>query len=110
VTGECEEDVIEVWGVNCQALDRKRFSIELVEHGPQGPNAAVARYLQRQLGGVALQHAERAGRPFKPGLVSELQADVSAGDQTLELVRGAFSHYRPVVEDCDPVGDLVRLL
>ena len=59
---------------------------------------------------VAAGVAERARGRLERARVGEAQADVAAGDQPLELVRGALGDEPAVVEHGDPVGELVGLL
>ena len=113
VAGEDEEDVVEIGGMDRQFVDVDRFGVEAVEQGPQGPDTAVARELQGELVVVAggrVRHPEGASGRFELARVGEPQADVTAGDEPLELVRSALGDQLPVVEERDPVGELVRLV
>src|SRR5258708_18401758 len=105
-----EKDVIEVGGVNRQVIDCNRFIVEPVEHGPQGPDAAVGRDLERELVVVARHLANGAGSRFEPVRVGELQADVAAGDAAFELVGGSLGNQLPPIENRDPGGELGRLV
>ena len=104
-----EKDVIEVGGVNRDSVDRERFVVEPVEHGPQGPDAAVGRDLERELVVVARHLAKAAGGRVELARVGELQADVAAGDAAFQLAGGSLGHQLPAVENREPVGELVRL-
>jgi hypothetical protein len=50
------------------------------------------------------------GGGLQPVRVGELQPDVAARDAALELVRGALGDHPAVVQQGDPVGQLVGLL
>src|SRR5260370_7842974 len=77
VAGKGEEDVIKIGGVNRYSVDRERFVVEPVEHGPQGPDAAVGRDLERELVVVARHLAQAPGSPFHPAPARDLHADVT---------------------------------
>ena len=61
VTGEGEEDVIEVGSVNRQCVDRDRFLFEPVEHGLQRSDAAISWNLKREIAVVARYRPQTAG-------------------------------------------------
>src|SRR6185312_10820845 len=87
---EGEEDVVEVGGVDGQGVDADLVGVEAVEQRAQRLDAAVARDLEGQLLVVAARVAERTGGRLERARVREAQADVAAGDEPLELVRGAL--------------------
>ena len=75
-----------------------------------GLDVAVARHLQRQGLLVAGRGGQQPPGRVELALRGEAQFDVPAGDAALELVGGALGHDPAVVEQRDPVGELVRLL
>ena len=97
-----------VW--TARVVDVDRLGVEAVEQRAQRLDAAVARELERQLLVVAAGVAERARGRLERVRVGEAEADVAAGDQPLELVRRALGDEPAVVEDGDPVGELVGLV
>jgi hypothetical protein len=96
--------------VDRQAADLDRGVLQPVEQDPERLDGTVARDLQREGGVVAHRLPEDAGGRLEPVRVGELEADVAAGDAALELVRGALGDQPAVVEQRDPVGELVGLL
>ena len=59
---------------------------------------------------VAHHLAQSVGGQFEPAHVGKLQADMSAGDAAFELIGGSLGNQLPLIENCDPVGELVRFL
>src|SRR5665811_932704 len=110
VTGDGKEDVIQIWGVDRESLDLDRVSGEPIEQGLQRPDTAVVRNLQLESVVAAGHCAEAAGGRLQSAHIGELQSDVTAGDQRLQLAGSALRDQLPLVEDCDPVGELVGLL
>lgn len=91
-------------------LDLDAGPVELVEHLAERGDAAVAGDGQGQLvgvGGRARQQAGGGGERLRP---VEPQLEVPAGQPLLELGRGALGDDPALVEDGDPVGQLVGLL
>jgi hypothetical protein len=99
MAGQCEEDVIEIWRMHGQAVDLDLFVVELLEQGPQRLDTAVRGDLQCQGIVIARHLAEDAGGCRQPGGVRELEPDVAAGNETLELVRGSFGNQSPMRGD-----------
>src|SRR5262249_56991661 len=84
--------------------------VEPVEQGPQRPEAAVAGHLQGEGLVVPRRRAERLGRRFQVMRAGELQLDVPAGDAALELLGAALGDDPALVEDRDPIGEMIRLV
>src|ERR1700743_1356317 len=93
VTGQGQEDIVEVRRVHRELLDVDRVLVQPVQHSPDRLHPAVARHSQGQ--------RRRAGEP---------EPDVAARDLALELVRGALGHQAAPVQHRDPVGQLVGFL
>jgi hypothetical protein len=110
LAGEGEEDVVEVGRVDRQLADFDGCVLEPVQQRPQRLDAAVAGDLEGERLVVAHRLPEHAGGRLQPVRVGEPEADVAAGDAALELVRGALGDQPAVVEQRDPVGELVGLL
>ena len=101
MAGEGEEDVVEIGGVDRELVDVDRLGVELVQQGLQRADAAVAGERQGELVFVAGDVAEGASGRFELAGVGEAQADVTARDEPLELVRGALGDQLPAVENRD---------
>ena len=69
-----------------------------------------SRDLECELVVVAHHLAQGTGGQFEPAHVGKLQADMSAGDAAFELIGGPLGNQLPLIEHCDPVGELVRFL
>ena len=110
VAGQRQEDVIEIGRFDRQAGDLDRARVEPVEEGPQGADPAVARDLQGERLAVAGRTLEGPGGPLELGRVGEREPDVAARHQPLQLVRRPFGDQHPVVEDRDPMRELVGLV
>jgi hypothetical protein len=96
--------------VDRQAADVGCGVVEPVEQGPQRPQAAIAGHLQGERLVVSRRRAEGPGRRFQLVRVGELQPDVPAGDAALELLGGALGDDPALIEDRDPVGELIGLV
>ena len=66
--------------------------------------------LQGERIAVTCAGVEEAGRAIEATQIGEPQDDVAARDEPLELLRGAFDDQPAVVEQRDPVGEVVGLL
>ena len=96
--------------MDAEGVDVDRCYVQVVEHCPQRADATVAGYLQGERFVVAGGAAEDAGGRGELGWIGELQPDVAARDQPLELVGGALRDEPAVVEEGDPVSQPVGLL
>ena len=88
-----------------------RRGVEPVEEAPQRADAAVARDLEGQRLVVARGAPSNARAALSSAVgVGELEPDVTARDQPLELVRRPLGDDLAAVEHGDPIGEPVRLL
>src|SRR5437899_231606 len=110
LSGEGEEDVVEIRRVHRQALDANPLMVELFEEDFQGPGRAVVRDLKSQGVIVARRFAEARHGSVQSLDVTEVQLDVTARNPAFELVWGTVGDYPTAVEDGDVVGKLVGLL
>jgi hypothetical protein len=96
--------------VHRELLDFDGLLRELVEQAPQRLDATVAGDLQAERGLVPGGSRERARRRLELGRVRELQPDVTARYQSLQL-RGGSLRYQPApVQHGDPVRKTVGLV
>src|ERR1035437_9131998 len=109
-TGDGEEYVIEVRGVDRQPLDCDMRLVQLVEQLTEGVHGAICGDLQDQLVLVRSSRREKPGRRAQQVGSSDVEADVPAGDPALQLSRGSFGDDSALVEHSDPVGQLVCLV
>lgn len=84
--------------------------VEAVEDGAQVALAAVAGDLEGEGVVVAGAVGQRGGGVAVGGGVGEAEPDVSAGDEPLQFLGGAFGGDPAVVEHGDAVGEFVGLL
>ena len=108
--GEREEHVVEVRGVDREAVDVDVGVIEFAQYAPQRRDVAIGRNLQGQRvfgtrGGVQ----DARGRTIRGG-VSERELDVAARNARLELGGRTLRDEASAVEDCYVVGELVGFL
>ncbi|WP_413092561.1 hypothetical protein [Streptomyces phaeochromogenes] len=68
------------------------------------------RQSQGERRGVRVRLGEPARQLGQPLAVSGLKFDMTAGDQPLQLGRGALGDQSASVEHTDPVGELIGLL
>ena len=110
MTGDREEDVIEVGGMDRQILDLDVGVVQLSEQPAQRGEGAVARYLQSKLVVVGQGDVEQRRGLAQRNRVGELQLDVAAGNAAFELGGGAFGDDAAVVKHGDPVSEPVGLV
>ena len=92
-----------------RSLHRDRGVLEPIEEGAQRAGPSLARNFQRQ-GLVVPVPGNDTERRIERPRVREPQADVPAGDQTLELIGRALRDQPTVIEQRHAVGELIRLL
>jgi hypothetical protein len=112
VTGarKSQEDIVEVWRLDAQGADLDRRGVEAIEDGAERAHVAVARDLEAQVLLVTLGLAEQAGHAAERFAIGELQLDVAARDQALELVWRLLRDDPTRIEEGDVMGEAVRLL
>ena len=96
--GEREEHIVEVRGVNREAVDVG--VIEFAQYAPQCRDVAIGRNLQGQRVFVVRGGTEDARGGTIRGGVSERELDVAAGNACLELGGRALGDEASAVEDC----------
>jgi hypothetical protein len=96
VAGDSQEHVVEIRRVKGDAFHIDRLPVEPIEQGANSLDVPVARDLQGERVIVADAPSHDTGRRCQSLDVGELQADVPAGDETLEIIGRATAENCPV--------------
>src|SRR6478672_12926268 len=110
VAGERQEDVVEIGGLDSQAIDLDAGGIESVEQRSERARPAVARELEGERLLVSGAFLDKVGGPAERQRVGERQLDVSARDEALEFARSPLRDDPPLVADGDPMRESVGLV
>ena len=110
MTCDGEEDVVQVGAVDRELLDRDLRVVELLEQVAERRDVAVPGHAEGESLLVECRPVEQGSGCAQGLRVGELEADVAAADAPFQLVGGALGDDAAVVEDGDPVGELVGLV
>ncbi|MDX6336277.1 MAG: hypothetical protein QOG05_3617 [Streptosporangiaceae bacterium] len=108
--GDGEEHVVKVGGVNRELLDIDRGTVEAAEQGAQPGEAPVTGHLQGEVFLVRIRIGEQMRGQVQRIGGGEPQQDMPAGDPALELGGSPGGDNPALVEDRDPVRELVGLV
>ena len=91
-------------------LDRDPRVVELLEQMTERRDVSVSGHAEDESLLVGCRAVEQGGSGAQGRRVGELEAHVTSGNAPFELVGGALGDDAAVVEDGDPVGELVGLV